>query len=246
MKRCPECQGIYEVYLDICPTCGEPLRSCNRTTPSRGSIGNGGDDHAFSSGAGISQPSPSPDSNRPGKFMEIEGKNVLINGAVVESNTQQYYQSKLTRFFNAVFSGEPYQFSHTTFVTIFRVEESTIGRYPEHAMDVTLYGNMQNLFAVGDDLTITGRRKGSGVVAKSIFNHSISSPIRMQPYIPAGVVRGFVLFVAATALYVIYGILTADYLAIFDSLLNRLLGMLPLGLLVIIGWYLLKAFFRKG
>lgn len=238
MKRCPECNAIYEDGLDVCPTCGERLetfRSTSRPQQRR------------------TEPAPEPTYIRDNfsersqgsntyTFEQVSGNRVVINGAVAESSTQQYYQSKLTKLFRALFSGEPYQLSHTTFVTIFRVEEHTTVGYPENARDITLFGGMQNIFAVGDDVTVTAKRKGSRLIATDIYNHSINGNVRIQANIPAGLIQFFALLILAAVVFLVYGLATADYAAMgsaaasgIASLISRLLPLaLVIGLVVAI------------
>ena len=176
MKKCPECCAIFEDSIDVCPTCGEQLE--NYVNSSKKEEKRKQEKPQVNDYINSRQRD-----NNAYVFERNIGNDVEINGSVVESSTQQYYQSKFTKIVQALFSGEPYQLSHTTFVTVFRVEEHTTRGYPERARDITLYGNMQNIFAVGDDVTVTASRKGNRYVAKNVYNHSINEDVRIQPYI---------------------------------------------------------------
>lgn len=238
MKKCPECCAIFEDSIDVCPTCGEQLE--NYVNSSKKEENKKQEKPQVNDYINSRQRD-----NNAYVFERNIGNDVEINGSVVESSTQQYYQSKFTKIVQALFSGEPYQFSHTTFVTVFRVEEHTTRGYPERARDITLYGNMQNIFAVGDDVTVTASRKGNRYVAKNVYNHSINEDVRIQPYISAAVIRTVAIIIAALVLYVIIGLLTADYAAIGASIMNFFVSLLPLGFGIWILWYLLKGLFKK-
>lgn len=233
MKRCPDCNTIFENSVDVCPSCGVTLENYVMPTPHTSSNVQTHITRATDSTANY-QPTGSTY-----EFERIEGRNIVINGAVAEMTTQQYYQSRFTKFVRAVFSGEPYQLSHTSFVTIFRVEEHTVGSYPEQAHDIVLYGSLQNVFAVGDDVTITARRHGNRLVARNVYNHSIDSQVRIQPNIPAAVIRLLAIIIAVTLVVLLYSICTADFAALGTWLKSLIGALLPVALVV---WGLWKCF----
>ena len=238
MKRCPECMVFFEDNLDVCPTCGERLESWNNTDQpnSRKEPIHLHNDHGTAE---------ENSSTNPYVFETASGNSIIINGAVAEVSTQQYYQSKFTKFFQALVSGEPYQLSHTSFVTIFRVEEHTSVGYPEQARDITLYGNVQNIFAAGDDVTVTARRTGNRLVARNVYNHSIDSDVRVQPNIPAGVIRFFAMLMLVAVIIVLHALFTADYAAMGNVIVALISSALPVIITLWILWYLVKSFFKK-
>ncbi|HCS10416.1 MAG TPA: hypothetical protein DIV40_03060 [Clostridiales bacterium] len=242
MKLCPECNVVYENNLDVCPTCGARLENFGGGHHPNSSIKN---QSSFESANENTRQADNTGDNSAYIFEQHLRGGIVINGSVAEANTQQYYQSKLTKFLHAVFSGEPYQFSHTSFVTIFRVEEHTIRGYPEQARDITLYGNMQNIFAVGDDVTVTAQRKGSRLVAKRVFNHSINSNVRIQPYIPASVIRAFFLIAVTAIVSILYSLINADYSAIGSGITALISTFLPTLFIIGITWNFIKGFFKK-
>jgi len=245
MRRCPECRTVYEEGTNLCPDCGEPTI---RISPSERAAG-----PARQSGESIRSTTPAFDASRQNNsgndtthvFMQRSGFGYTINGAIAESQTQQYYQSKLTKIVRAVFSGEPYQLAHTSHATIFRVEEHVTRGYPENACDVTLYGNMKNIFAVGDDVTVTAKRKGARMVARRVYNHSINNYVGIQPNIPAGVIRFFTLLVVIVLINLLNVIINADYSAIGNGLMSLISGILPTAATIAIIWFLVKKIFRR-
>lgn len=226
MKRCPECNAIFEDSIDVCPTCGVQLEPFASNSRQSGACGQSGEKTYYSQYDTRDQHETGTKSAIP--FEQNTGNRLIINGSVAESNTQQYYQSKFTKIVNAIFSGEPYQFSHTTFVTVFRVEEHATRGFPEQARDITVYGNMQNLFAVGDDVTVEAVLRGERCIAKKIYNHSINSNVHVQPYISASVIRFTIIAVLALIIGTVYSIATADYAAIGQSITSRLSALLPM------------------
>lgn len=172
---------------------------------------------------------------------------IIINGTVAETTTQQYYQSKLTKFINALFSGEPYQLGYTTFVTVSRIEEQGENTQNQ-AWDITLYGNMQNIFAIGDSVTVTAQRVGNRLIAHRIFNHSINSNVYVQPLIPAWIIRLFALLLCAIVIWIIHIFASVDYATVGNSmgktLTSAIYSALPTVIGVWITWILIKSFFK--
>ncbi len=207
MKRCSLCNAVYDDSYGTCPTCGVRLNSLTE-----------GADRLVNSNVTVHNV-PLNNGNRQNaqstsiQFYERSGSTHIFNGALAEVSTQQYYQSKSTKLIRALFSGEPYQLSHTSYITILRIEEHALRRYPEQAQDVVLFGGVQNVFAPGDDLTIRAKRKRNRYVAKRIFSHSIDRNIRIEGNIPAGVIRFLFLILVAAIIWAIHGIASIDYLA---------------------------------
>lgn len=240
MKRCVGCNVIYEDSFDVCPTCGDTLDVF------------GGEQRNNSSPQYQNNTNPrhtpqrrQTSNNSAYIFEQKSGSIFTINGSVAESNTQQYYQSRLTKLWNAIFFGEPYQLGHTSFVTIFRVEEHTTRGYPEQARDIVLYGNMQNIFATGDDVTLSARKKGSRLVADRVFNHSINDYIKLQFYIPASIISFFVLIAVIVVILIINGIINADYSAIGSAITGFISSALSFLIVIAFLWYIIKGRFKR-
>jgi len=261
MKRCPECNAIYEDRLDVCPTCGEPLEpyapQTVRTPRSQQQTPESQLPRQQNAFVPPQQPHYGTEQNHgnnsPYEFEQRRGGNIIINGSVAEAHTQQFYQSKFTKVVQSFFSGEPYQLSHTSFVTIFRVEEHTMRGYPEHARDITIYGNMQNIFSVGDDVTVTARRKGNRLIARNVYNHSINGNVRIQPNVPAGFIRALVLLAIVLVVMAVRAVLTANYaaigMAVGSAVTSLLVGLITALLPIVLGiwllWCLIRGSFKK-
>lgn len=239
MKRCSLCNAVYDDSYGTCPTCGVRLNSLteaaehlanSNVTVHSASLNNGSRQNAQASSI---------------QFYERSGSTHIFNGALAEVSTQQYYQSKSTKLIRAVFSGEPYQLSHTSYITILRIEEHALRRYPEQAQDIVLFGGVQNVFAPGDDLTIRAKRKGNRYVAKRFFSHSIDRNIRIEGNIPAGLIRFLFLILAAAIIWAIHGIVSIDYLAAGQGILRFFTSLIPTALTIWFLWILIKSFFKK-
>lgn len=239
MKRCSLCNAVYDESHAICPTCGVRLNNImegtGRLPETNTPVQSLSPDYRNRQDT---QTSTIP-------FYERSGSNHIFNGAVAEASTQQYYQSKSTKVIRALFSGEPYQLSHTSYITILRIEEHSLRRYPEQAQDIVLFGGVQNVFAPGDDLTIRAKRKGKRYVAQRIFSHSIDRTIRIEGNIPAGVIRVLSLILIVALVWIIHGILSIDYLAAGQGILRFFISLIPTALTIWLLWLLIKSFFKK-
>lgn len=246
MKRCNSCNAVYDDSHNICPTCGVRLATMSGNderiaqrqshTPADSAC-----DRTSTYGSHTTQPRSDPAY----RFIEYDGSTVIFNGAVAEANTQQFYQSKFTKIIRALFSSEPYQLSHTSYLTVFRIEEHSINNYPEQAQDIVLFGGIQNVFAPGDDVTVRTKRKGNRYIAKSVFNHSINSNVRIEGNIPAGVIKFLFLGLAVAIIAIVYSIATVNYAAIGDAIVRFITSLIPTVLTVGLFWYIIKSFFKK-
>lgn len=246
MKRCNSCNAVYDDSYNLCPTCGVRLTTLSgseeRLAQRNTQNGNTGTYSAGTTYGG----NTTQQRNQPAyRFVEQDGSTVVFNGAVTEANTQQFYQSKFTKIIRAVFSSEPYQLSHTSYLTVFRVEEHSINNYPEQAQDIVLFGGIQNVLAPGDDVTVRAKRKGNRYVAKSIYNHSINSNVRLEANIPAGVVKFLFWALVLAVFWIIYSIATMNYAAIGQAIIQFITSLIPTILTIAILWYIIKAFFKK-
>lgn len=246
MKKCNLCNAVYDDSHNICPTCGVRLTSLSSSeerSVQRNNYTVNPNTYDYSSTYGGN--SRTEERNSAYQFVQSDGSTVIFNGAVAESNTQQFYQSKFTKIVRALFSSEPYQLSHTSYITVFRVEEHSIHNYPEQAQDIVLFGGIQNVFAPGDDVTVHTKRKGNRYVAQSIFNHSINSNVRIEGNIPAGVVQFLFWAMVLAIVFIIYSIASVDYAVVGQAIMQFIYSLIPTILTIVILWYIIKSFFKK-
>lgn len=238
MKTCLECSNnvLYEDALDLCPECSAVLSEY-------AGQGRGGR-------SSVTIPSPPAGGGQQLQqsayvFEQSRGFRVVLNGAVAEFQVQQYYQSRFTRLMLALFAGEPYQLSHTSFTTHLRIEEHSARGYPERNRNVLMHGNVQTLFAYGDDVEVTARRRRGRLIATRIYNHNTESLVRIQPHIPANVVRIGVVILAVVLYMVISSINFSELFALTGGVVLGLFArLLPVLLIIWVLWTLLKRLFR--
>ena len=120
-----------------------------------------------------------------------------------------------------------------------------MNRYPEQAQDIVMFGGIQNVFAPGDDVTVRAKRQGNRYVAKSVFNHSINSNVRMEGNIPAGAIKFLFAVLMMALFWIIYSIATVNYAAVGQAIIQFMISLIPTVLTIVILWYLIKAFFGK-
>lgn len=232
MKRCSDCNLVFEDQLDICSSCGTLLEPMPTSYPTGQS---GVLNHSSSRPQATSAPRMDTI-----PFDQGQGRSIVLNGAVAEISTQQYYQSRLTKWIQAILAGEPYQLSHTSFMTIVRVEQHVQRGFPEHSRDVTLHGNMQNILSPGDDVTVWARRSRGRLVARRIHDHSTDSHVRTQPQIPASVIRWLTLFAVISIALLIAAVLTADYSFVYAAIGSLLSALAPAVICILLLRYLIK------
>ena len=231
MKKCHECNVVYENTHDVCPTCGDRLESDQPS--SRGGIDINRICRNHHSDTDIEDNYT---------FVINDGFRTVINGAVAEINTQQFYHSKLVKKIKSIFAGEPYQLSPNSYITTFRLEEHTMYGYPEQAQDVTLYGNMRGVFVVGDDVTVRAKKRGNRFIAKKIYNHTTNSTVDVQASIPAGFIRVLALLLAIFIVYTLNSIASMDFATIGASIID---AVVPLLVIMATLWFVIKLFTRK-
>lgn len=209
MKYCPDCQIDFEDNESVCCYCGMPLRSKNNQ-PSKINT-------ERTAVEKIDPVLPTHDIQFVRNY-GIVGRRVEINGIVDDVDKVQYYQSKFTKLWRAVFSGEPYQLGHTTFESRIRVSEIMPEGFSRQAIDVVLYGNAQNIISKNDDLRIDAVRKGNRLVARRIYNNATNSYISIQPNIPAGIFRAIIILLIFVIYTVVRSLIGAVESTDFNSL----------------------------
>lgn len=235
MKWCTNCNAAFEDEYYRCPACGSRLESI--------------DGEPFEEPGPTIYPDPEliqrrSNNNQP-QFLETVGSRVIVNGEIADLTTQQLYQSKFTKMVRAIFSGEPYQLSHTSFITVVRVEEHVNRGFPEQALDFTLFGSMQSLLSPGDDVRVTAKRTGHRYIAKQIYNHTTNSQVRVSPNISATVIRvlsALLLLVVVTTVVLIASI---DYSAIGSAIKAAVFSILPTVIMVVAIVYYIFSSIRK-
>lgn len=240
MKWCPGCNAVYEDTFSRCPACGSGLEPILEHQAQTGYEQGRNERSSGRNREGYSE------ANTADQFFESFGRKITVNGEIADVSTQQLYQSKFTKLVRALFSGEPYQLSHTSFITIFRVEERVDRGYPENAADFTLFGSLQNLLSPGDDVTVRATQKRHRYIARQVYNHSINALVRVTPNIPAWIVRVFALLLLAAVVFAVVAIVSIDYSAIGNAIEAAILSILPTALIVgAIVYYIVSSIRKK-
>lgn len=237
MKHCNHCDIDIDNAYNLCPYCGQDLDQHQYENTS--------DTTSWETGTNAHGTSTQPQGAPNLIFEEVDRHTAKINGVVIESATQQYYQSKLTKVIQAFFHGEPYQLSHTTFVTVFRVQEHVLRGFAEQARDIVVYGNMQNVLSAGDDVTVIARSYGGHYIAKSIYNHSINSHVKIQAsLLPAWLIRLLVIIPLVVLGSLLWSLLSTPPAAIMEWVLLIIIRCWPL-IALACGWKWLVNKFKK-
>ena len=193
MKRCPNpnCDPSF-LYGDdkvTCPFCHSRLI----------------DSAAAPAGPGIRIQAPDRVSIRDEQRGEEEQREGFIrerngtmecHGRVSEIDHHELFSSKRHKLFNSLLRGEPYQLSHQTVEYTIRVESHAEGVQAE-VTDFCLFGNYLGRLQVGDSVIIRARNLNDRRVVRSIFNETTNSEVKPGLQLPAAVIRGVLLAVAA-------------------------------------------------
>lgn len=174
-------------------------------------------------------------------FSRQDSAVTVFHGTVVQADTRQYYQSGFTKVIRALFAGEPYQLGHTSHITVVRVAQRSGGA---QAQDVVIYGGVQNILSPGDVVTVRTRRRGGRYVAAEIFSHTIDSRLRIEGNVAAGVVQTLLALAIIAIVGIVYFIANINYAAVGRSVTQFLTSLLPVGMSILAGWYLIRQFFR--
>lgn len=236
MKKCMICGRTYPDTVTTCNACFIDLTSIENTPPQI-------DKRTIPS----EQNSNSYD-RRP--LISQSGTKIHVYGAVATVNQQQYYQSVLTKVLNAVFRAEAYQFGHTTFTSIIRVNEIVNDGYPEESIDLLVFGNIQGIVTAGDTIDATAfHSRGRYIIRSASIN---GAPLRQQARLPAGLFQSAALVILTLIILLIFSIISGNFaqgiLAGTEWLLNTVIKLLPTIAIPVFGvwllWKLLKTFFK--
>lgn len=227
MKRCCRCNAVYGDESNLCPTCGvrlvtlidfdSPVKKSDRDV----------------SNSFFQRSTVQEDYNPDLQFKRENGGQYIFNGAVVESETLQFYQSKITKLIRALFGSEPFQLSHTSYETKIRIEEHSLSGYPELAQDFVFYGKLDSIIAPGDDVTIEAKKKGNRYIAKRIYNHTTGRNVSIEANIPSILIKAMVLLLFIAICFLIYRIATIDYATVGHKISNWLISLIPIILVLL-------------
>ena len=222
MKECRSCNGfsLYEDTLQNCPVCDAVL---SPYVPSHTQVADSADGNsATAAEQGIARSSvdlsftrtenahwhdreaafhldtPESEGNR---FEQVTGNILYIRGRVTEIAPLTRYRNRWNKITHSLIRGEPYQFGHSTHSAIIRIEPIGTGdRFPEIARDVEFFGDIEGRLGIGDEVSVTARRRGKRIIARRIYQHTDDTDLHPPLQLPSGAIRlaaiagGFVLF----------------------------------------------------
>lgn len=246
MKVCPNCQTTYPDDELQCAYDGEMLVPAPSETPasSRSSASQGAQNQSYSprpSNPGIVTPLPN-EQQIPLVRRTFAG--YRINGRIAEVNTQQYYPTTFAKCVRSLFSSEPFQFGHTSFATILRINEHQQMGIPVHMRDVTMYGNAQNILTTGDDVEAIASKKHGLFIARRVYNHTSASYIHVQGLVPAWIVKCIFLFLAFMIASLVSFLLQVNYAYLLEGVLAALYRLIEPFISIIIGIAIVVYLFR--
>lgn len=227
MKRCNQCNAVYNDEYNLCPTCGVRLFTLNNAVPPASQQNN------VDTNNSTQRRTSTDNQNSAYLFSQENGFVTVFNGAVVESETLQFYQSKITKLIRALFGSEPFQLSHTSYETKIRIEEHSLSGYPELAQDFVFYGKLDSIIAPGDDVTIEAKKKGNRYIAKRIYNHTTGRNVSIEANIPSILIKAMVLLFFIAICFLIYRIATIDYATVGHKISNWLISLIPIILVLL-------------
>lgn len=247
MKQCPVCKGI-ELYDDAqtnCPHCNSELVPYTRTARNR--INN-------NNPANPVRPNTRPDDRQRQEdpvFERDAGKKLIYRGIVTSISPTSHYESRFTKWINAVFRGQPYQLGNPVYETIVRIEEINRSRIPEQMRNFVYYGELNEL-DIGDDVTITAKRSSNRLEIKGIVINDVDEIVK-----PHNQLSGIALKLLSLLIVILIIFLVSAIISLFTSggiwkLLSALVGgalsvlykliavLAPIIVLILIYWFFFK------
>lgn len=252
MKRCLQCNdfSLYEDGVSNCPVCGQFLsmysRSgrysrnaddipvSNKNVPYNNAVNNVGSASANASGR---------NNVNNFTFETRNGLSYVYRGIITEITPQTRLHSPLKKWANAIFSNEPYQLSNTSHSTMFRVMDISNGRFSRAKRDFVFFGDVEGRFFVGDDVTVTAKRRGNRYIVTNLHLNDTETNVRpVSIQIPALIVRLLTLFVICAVVLFICGVVSILTSEAFHVFLGELLGYMVCGMLI---FTFIRAFFKR-
>jgi len=258
MKICPECSGfvLYEDEHTNCPRCNRILDSYQSSANQRiENINTMKKDKTVSSSNDNKQSIETNIVNtisgfktEERNFETISGRNYRIEGVISEITAITRYQTRFHKIVNSIFRAEPYQLGHSTHSVRIRVEENTLGLYPENVRDIIAMGDYEGKLFIGSDVTINAIERSERLITRTIYMHDTQKLVYPGFQIPSIFIRllatflifiifNFILSILDGSLFSMLGIL---FMTMFQIVINMISPIIPY--IVIFGgaWYYFK------
>ena len=244
MKKCPKCNdfALYDDNVSTCPICDSNLvtyvRNGNSSTAStsarirREPIRPNNETQSTYTTNAAQQTVP--------EFERKSGFRYHYRGLIAESDSHGRFHTRLKKWVNAVFRGEPYQLGNTTHETIIRVEEFHNGRVAGRKRDLVFYGDVEGRFKNGDDVSITAKHRGDRYIVTRMYLNETESRVRPGPQIPAGIVAILSLIILVAAIYLVGGLIAFITSGALWVLLEKAVSLI---IVIAVLWWFVKGLF---
>lgn len=241
MKKCPNCNdfALYDDNVSSCPICDKELIAYNRNA----NITNGNSSTPIK---------PNNTRNReqniqsqiqsPPDFEHFNGLRYHYRGRVININHQARLHSRLKKWLNALFLGEPYQFGNTSHETVIRIEEFNQERISGRKKDFFYYGDVEGRFETNDDVVITAKRRRDRFIVTRLYSNETESIIRPGPQIPSIVIVLFTLSVLTVLGFLVCGLISLITSGVMFVLLEEAISVI---IVVAILYWIVKTLFRR-
>lgn len=195
-KYCPVCRGffLYDDSQTACPDCGRRLEFYQpqaETSPPAGewsgersavftqTVREGGSrqERSAPSSGGRQAACAAPSSPA---FLVHEGGRYIFRGAVFHVDTVVREYGFLRKVLYSVFSGEPFQFGRTCYLTNIRLEEHTDAGFPERSETIIYYGDIESQLATGDDIQAECVRHRGRYMAVRVYSFDHNRSLRPE------------------------------------------------------------------
>lgn len=212
MKKCAQCNdfALYDDITGSCPICGATLVTYSR--------GGRIETSAINNVVHPNNTSYENDEEAVPAFENRQGFRYVYRGIITEVSSHSRFHNRLKKWINAIFRAEPYQFGNTSHETIFRLEEFSNGKIAARKQNFVFYGDVEGQLSIGDDATVTAKRRGDRYIVNRLFLNETRQNVRPAFQIPSGIITvafGFILlllvvlvadivdFIASGSLYLI-------------------------------------------
>lgn len=156
----------------------------------------------------------------------LGGRMYSFRGSVAEVNSHSRYYNRFHKVVNTISQGEPYQFGHTNYETVIRVEEFTDGRLPSQARDLIMYGDIEGSVQPGDDVEIYAVRRGGRYVIRTLHNFQTGSDVVPGAQVSALVCLILVICALILVVSLGYGIVAFFTQGGFEALVMAIVGLI--------------------
>lgn len=160
------------------------------------------------------------------QFETRNGRSVIFRGSVAEVTSHSRYYNRFHKIINAVFRGEPYQFGHSSYETVIRVEEFTDGRLPSRWQDLVMYGDIEGSVQVGDDIEARAILRGGRYIIQDLHSNQTGNNIVPGPQMSVFACFLLALLAIGVVVGIIYGVYAFFTKGGFEALVMALVNVI--------------------